>query len=292
MNITPEAVKELREKTLCGMMDCKKALQECGGDMDKAVEYLRKKGLASAEKKGERNAAQGTVAVHADKNGRILVEVNCETDFVAKNPDFKKFVGDVLQHIAQKAPKDVQDLLSQQFIGDPKVKVEEAVKGIIAKFGENTLISRFIKYPADSKSSVESYIHLDSKIGVLVEVGFEKDDTAEKPEVKCLVKDLALQIAAQKPQYVKRDEVPQAVIDHEKEILRSQAANEKKPAGIIEKMVEGRLGKFFGDFCLIDQAFIREPEKKISDIIKDVSSKAGDTITVKRFTRYQVGEKT
>ena len=289
MAITSEMVRDLREKTGCGMMYCKRALAETAGDMEKAVDVLRKKGLATAAKKAERVAAQGVVGSYLDlqKGVGVLIEANCETDFVAKNPDFQSFVSDLASHIAASKPSDITSLLSQKFAKSPDKKVEDVLKETIAKFGENTLVGRFAMYEAPG-GHIESYIHLNGKIGVLVELETPK---AGDEQLKSLAKDIALQIAASRPMCISREEVPSAVLEREKSILKEQALAEGKPEKIIEKMVEGRLGKFYAEICLLEQPFIKEPEKKIVDIIKDASSKLGGNIVVKRFTRYQVGEK-
>jgi elongation factor Ts len=289
MAITSEMVRDLREKTGCGMMDCKRALAETSGDMEKAVDVLRKKGLATAAKKAERVATQGVVGsyINSEKGIGVLLEANCETDFVAKNPDFQSFVSQLAAHIADNKPADVNSLLEQNFAKSPDKKVGDVLKETIAKFGENTLVGRFSRYEAP-KGLVESYIHLNGKIGVMVELDAEKPDA---DELKKLARDVALQIAASRPICLTREEVPSAILEREKAILKEQALAEGKPEKIIEKMVEGRLGKFYAEICLLEQPFIKEPEKKTSDIIKDASSKLGGNIVVKRFTRYQIGEK-
>ncbi len=290
MQITSETVKELREKTGCGMMDCKKALVETNGDMQLAVDYLRKKGLASAQKKADRSASQGTVAsyINLDKGVGVLVEVNCETDFVASNPEFQDVASNIAFQVAEESPKDVDDLLKQQYTRDKSKNIDEVIKETIAKFGENTLIGKFTRFEAKD-SFLQSYIHLNGKIGVLVELSADKKELNSDPELKALSRDVALQIAASKPQYLKRDEVPQDILDHEKDILKSQALAEGKPEKIVDKMVEGRLNKFYQDFCLVDQPFIKDPAKKIEDVIKETSVKLGSNISVSRFTRFQIG---
>ncbi len=287
MAITSEMVKTLREKTGCGMMDCKRALEETSGDMEKAIDVLRKKGLATAAKKADRVAAEGTVRSYLDEaNGiGVLIEINCETDFVAKNSDFQNFVSDIAFHVAKSAPKNVDELLSQKYIKSPEKTVNDILKETIAKFGENTVINRFVRY--ESKGILEAYIHLNGKIGVLVEIETNLDNSL----VKSLSRDIALQIAASRPICINREQVPQEMLEREKNLLKEQALAEGKPEKIIEKMVEGRLQKFYAEVCLLDQPFIRDQEKKVSDVIKEASSKLGGNIIVKRFDRYQVGEK-
>jgi len=289
MNITSETVKSLREKTGCGMMDCKKALSETGGDIEKAVDFLRKKGLATAAKKAERVATQGVVVSHLDmKSGiGVLLEANCETDFVAKNPDFQQFVKDIAAHIAKNKPSDIAALLEQPLENGSGKKVGDVIKEIIAKFGENTLIGRFSIFET-SKGLVDSYIHLNGKIGVLVEL---ESDKGISDDIKTLARDLSLQIAASRPSVIVKDEVPSEALAHEREILKAQALSEGKPENIVDKMVEGRLGKFYSEICLMEQPFIKDPAKKIADVVKEASSKTGSKILVKKFTRYQIGEK-
>ncbi|MFA5105021.1 MAG: translation elongation factor Ts [Candidatus Margulisiibacteriota bacterium] len=289
MTITSEMVRDLREKTGCGMMDCKRALTETSGDMEKAVDALRKKGLATAAKKAERVATQGVVVSYLDmKSGiGVLLEVNCETDFVAKNPDFQKFAKDIIAHIAKNKPADISALLNQNFASDPGKTVSDAIKEMIAKFGENILIGRFSVFET-SKGLMECYIHLNGKIGVLVELESDKEIN---DDVKILAKDISLQIAASRPSVIAKEEVPSETLMHERDILKAQALTEGKPEKIIDKMVEGRLGKFYSEFCLMEQPFIKDPAKKIADIVKETSSKTGGKIFVKKFTRYQIGEK-
>lgn len=289
MAITSEMVRDLREKTGCGMMDCKRALSETSGNMEKAVDVLRKKGLATAAKKAERVATQGVVVSHLDTNTGtgVLLEANCETDFVAKNPDFQKFVKDLAVHVAKNKPADVKTLLEQDFSAAPGKKVSDVIKEVIAKFGENTLVGRFSVYET-SKGLVESYIHLNGKIGVLVELESDKDIN---DDIKTLARDISLQIAASRPSVIVREEVSSDTLAHEREILKAQALSEGKPENIVDKMVEGRLGKFYSEFCLMEQPFIKDPAKKIADVVKEASSKTGSKILVKKFTRYQIGEK-
>lgn len=272
---TGSDVVALRQKTGAGILDCKKALTETNGDMDKAVDYLREKGIATAAKKASRIAAEGIVAAKIAGNTGAMVEVNCETDFVAKGEQYIDFVNGVVDYVLSHDVKNVEELIA--------AKNDDTVAAT-AKIGEKIAIRRFEKFTAE-KGMVESYIHMGGKVGVLVEIGAEN----VTDEVKTFAHDVALQIAAAKPLYVDKDEVPADVLEHEKEILRVQAKNEGKPEKIIERMVEGRIVKYYEDFCLMNQKFVKDPEKTIAQVEKEVSAKAGG-VSVKRFARFEMGE--
>ena len=273
--ITAAQVKDLREKTGAGMMDCKKALTETNGDMEKAIEYLREKGIAKAGKKSGRIAAEGIVECYISEDGKTgaIVEVNAETDFVAKNQEFKDFVMDVAKQVVEKNPADVEALVAQEAISEAGKTVQEVLTNKIATIGENMNIRRFERF--ESEGLVAKYIHGDGKIAVLIEV------TKNNPE---LAKDVCMQIAAAKPEYVRDSEVPQERVAKEMEILKVQAMNEGKPEAIAEKMVQGRLKKFYAEICLVDQEFVKDPSKKISDILKE------NDMDVVRFVRFEKGE--
>ena len=272
--ITAELVKQLREKTGAGMMDCKKVLTETDGDMEKAAELLRERGIAKAAKKSGRVAAEGLVCsyVSEDKKVGAIVEVNAETDFVAKNEEFKAFCADVAEIVAKKNPADVEALLVEKYKDTDKT-VQETLTGKIATIGENMTIRRFARF--ETNGLVESYIHGDGKIAVLVELA--KGDST-------LAKDVCMQIAAAKPEYLKREDVPADAVNKEMEILKAQAMNEGKPAEIAEKMVQGRIGKFYSEICLLDQEFVKDPNVKVGAM---VSSKGGEIV---RFARFEKGE--
>lgn len=272
--ITAELVKQLREKTGAGMMDCKKVLTETDGDMEKAAELLRERGIAKAAKKSGRVAAEGLVCAHVsdDKKVGAIVEVNAETDFVAKNEEFKSFVADIAEIVVTANPADVAALLETEYKGIGK-KVQEVLTDKIATIGENMTIRRFARF--ESEGLVESYIHGDGKIAVLVD--FKKGDST-------LAKDICMQIAAARPEYLKRDEVPQSAVDKEMEILKAQAMNEGKPAEIAEKMVQGRIGKFYSEVCLLDQEFVKDSSVKVGALIE---SKGAEMV---RFARFEKGE--
>lgn len=272
--VSAELVKQLREKTGAGMMDCKKVLTETDGDMEKAAELLRERGIAKAAKKSDRVAAEGLVATYVsdDKKVGSAVEVNAETDFVAKNDEFRKFVADIAKQVATKNAKDVEDLLNQKYL-DTDNTVQEVLTGKIATIGENMSIRRFVRF--ESEGLVESYVHGDGKIAVLV--NFEKGDEE-------LAKDVCMQIAAAKPEYLSRESVPADKVEKEMEILKAQAMNEGKPAEIAEKMVQGRIGKFYSEICLLDQEFVKDSSVKVGELIKN---KGAEMV---RFARFEKGE--
>ena len=272
--ITAELVKNLREKTGAGMMDCKKVLTETDGDMEKAAELLRERGIAKAAKKSGRVAAEGLVAayVSADKKVGSIVEVNAETDFVAKNDEFVSFVNDVAEIVATNNPSNLEALLATSYKNAGKT-VQEVLTEKIATIGENMSIRRFERF--ESAGLVESYIHGAGKIAVLVD--FAKGETE-------LAKDVCMQIAAARPEYFNRESVPQDRVAKEMEILKAQAMNEGKPAEIAEKMVQGRIGKFYSEICLLDQEFVKDSSVKVGDLIK---SKGSEMV---RFARFEKGE--
>ena len=272
---TGSDVIALRQKTGAGVLDCKKALTETNGDMDKAVDYLREKGMATAAKKASRIAAEGIVAAKVEGKTGVLVEVNCETDFVAKGDQYKEFVNDVADYVFNNDVADIDALVA--------AKNDDTI-AVTAKIGEKIAIRRFVKYTADN-GVIESYIHMGGKVGVLVEIdGCTCDATHE------LAHDVALQIAAAKPLYLIAAEVPAEVVEHEKEILKAQALNEGKPAAIVDRMVEGRVKKYYDEYCLMNQAFVKDPAMTIEKLVKSYSDKMGKTLTVKRFTRFEMGE--
>ena len=272
---TNKDVMELRKKTGAGVADCKKALEQTEGDMEKAVDFLREKGIATAAKKASRIAAEGIVAAKIAGNTGALVEVNCETDFVAKGDQYKEFVDSVADYIIANDVADIDALVA--------AKADETVAAT-AKIGEKIAIRRFAKYTTEN-GVVESYIHMGGKVGVLVEIEGCTCDGAKE-----LAHDVALQIAAAKPLYLTAAEVPAEVIEHEKEILKAQALNEGKPAAIVDRMVEGRVKKYYDEFCLVNQAFVKDPGLTIEKVVKSYSDKMGKTLTIKRFTRFEMGE--
>ena len=285
MAFTAQDVKKLREMTNCGMMDCKKALTETDGDMDKAVEFLREKGLATAAKKAGRIASEGMVeAIVFDNGVAVAVEVNSETDFVAKNVDFQNFVHAIAEVIAKENPADVEGLKEMK-INDSQT-VGEALTEKIATIGENMNIRRFERFDGIN----QAYVHAGGRIGVLV--NFEVADAAkvDTDEFKTMAKDVAMQIAAVTPEFVRESEIPAERVEKEKEILTAQALNEGKPANIVEKMVVGRIKKFFKEICLVDQAFVKDPDITVGKYVENVAKSLGTEISIAKFARLEKGE--
>ena len=273
--VTASLVKELREKTGAGMMDCKKVLTETDGDMEKAIELLRERGIAKAAKKSGRVAAEGLVEAVISEDGKTgaIIEVNSETDFVAKNEEFKTFVENVANQVLKTNPKDVEELLAQPAMFEEGKTVQESLVGKIATIGENLTIRRFARF--ESEGLVEKYIHGDGKIAVLVNM--KKGDST-------VAKDICMQIAAARPEYVRREEVPEERVAKEMEILKVQTMNEGKPEAIAEKIVQGRIGKFYEEICLVDQAFVKDPNMKISELLKQKDAEVAE------FARFEKGE--
>ena len=274
--ISAQMVKDLREKTGAGMMDCKKVLTETDGDMEKAIELLREKGIAKAAKKSDRIAAEGLVVAFVTEDGKVgaAVEVNSETDFVAQNDEFKSFTQIVAKQVAEKNPKDVDDLLAQESIEVAGKTVSEVLIDKIAKIGEKLSIRRFVRFET-TDGLIEKYIHGDGKIAVLVNM---------KNADNILAKDVCMQIAAAKPEFLDRDSVPQERLDKEMEILKVQAMNEGKPEAIAEKIVAGRIGKFYSEICLTEQPFVKDPDIKVIDLLKSKGAEVVD------FARIEKGE--
>ncbi|MGF7144738.1 elongation factor Ts [Anaerotaenia torta] len=291
MEVTANMVKELREMTGAGMMDCKKALAATEGDMDKAVEFLREKGLAAAEKKAGRIAAEGIVDTCIIANGKVasIVEVNSETDFVAKNEKFRDFVAAVAKQAAETEAADLEAFLAEKWALEPAKTVKEELSSMISIIGENMNIRRYEKITAEN-GFVVSYIHGGGRIGILVDV----DCAVNNDEVQEAAKNVAMQIAAMSPKYVTQAEISADFIAHEKEILKAQIMNDpsnsKKPENIIEKMLEGRLNKELKEFCLVDQAYVKDGDMSVGQYLASVSKQVGSDVTVKRFVRFETGE--
>lgn len=273
--ITASDVAKLREMTNVGMMECKKALIEANGDINLAVEILRKKGIASAAKKAGREAREGVIAqfIKPDSRVGVLVEVNCETDFVARNETFRAFA----------------DLVARKIADDPNAKFENEQLDVFNRLRENIKVSRFVRYEVEGNGVVAAYIHTGGKVGVLVEVGAGKEETIKNDTFKQLVKDITLQIAAASPMVVSRENVPADVLAKEREIAAEQVKN--KPPQVVEKIVAGKLEKFYQSYCLLDQGFVRENgDISVKDYINKIAKEINDTITIRRFVRFQVGE--
>lgn len=286
--VTAGMVKELRELTGAGMMDCKKALGETDGDMEKAVEFLREKGLAAASKKAGRIAAEGVVTTLVSEDGKsaAIVEVNSETDFVAKNAQFQTYVADVAAQALASESNDMEAFLAETWAKDTSLTVEQMLSSQIAVIGENMNIRRFEKIATDGV--VVDYIHGGGRIGVLIEASAE----VVNDSVKEALKNIAMQIAALAPKYVKRDEISQEFIDHETEILKVQAKNENpdKPDNILEKMIVGRLNKELKEFCLVDQVYVKDGDLTVGKYLEQVSKEVGGKVEVKKFVRFETGE--
>ncbi|HWO97882.1 MAG TPA: translation elongation factor Ts [Bacillus sp. (in: firmicutes)] len=274
MAITAQMVKELREKTGAGMMDCKKALTETGGDMEKAIDYLREKGIAKAAKKADRIAAEGLAVIEVSGNDAVILEVNSETDFVAKNEGFVQLTKELGAHLLANKPATVEEALEQKM--DNGSTVQEHINNAIAKIGEKLSLRRFEVVSKTDADAFGAYLHMGGRIAVLTVLEGTTDEAAAK--------DVAMHIAAINPKYVSRDQVSAEETEREREVLTQQALNEGKPENIVAKMVEGRLSKFFEDICLLDQSFVKNPDQKVRQFVESKGA------TVKTFIRYAVGE--
>jgi elongation factor Ts len=283
--ITAADVKKLRDATGAGMMECKAALTEGNGNFDEATTILRKRGLASAAKKAGRATSEGLIGnrLAADHSSGVLVEVNCESDFVARTDDFQKLIQDILSEI-DKAGSAATDA----WLTDPNGPVVALVKPVIGKLGENMVAPRLVRYAG--QGYVGQYIHPGAKVGVQVEFTGVTPDVARREEFTTLVKEVAMQIAAATPVYASRDEVPAAVLDKERAIYRAQVEETKKPANIIDKIVEGKLGSYYKQVVLVDQESVRDPKMTVKDVIAAASKALGTTVAVSRFARLRVGE--
>lgn len=274
MAITAQMVKELREKTGAGMLDCKKALTETDGDMDKAIDFLREKGIASAAKKGDRIAAEGLTYVVTEGNDAVILEVNSETDFVAKNEAFQALVKELAAHVLNNKPATVEEASSQTM--ENGATVADHINASIAKIGEKLTLRRFTVLSKTDNDAFGAYLHMGGRISVLSVLEGTTDSSAAK--------DVSMHIAALKPKYVSRDQVSQEEVEHERQVLTQQALNEGKPEKIVEKMVEGRLGKYFEDVCVLDQTFVKNPDQKVRQFVESKGA------TIREFVRYEVGE--
>ena len=274
--ISASMVKDLREKTGAGMMDCKKALTETDGDMEKAIEYLREKGITKAAKKSSRIAAEGLVLAYVSEDNKVgaAIEVNSETDFVAKNEEFRTFVQALAKQVAINNPADVEALLNEEYIEEAGKKVSEVLTDKVAKIGENMNIRRFVRFET-TDGLVESYIHGNGKIAVLVNMKNADNE---------LAKDICMQVAAARPEFLDEASVPAERLAKEMEILKAQAMNEGKPEAIAEKVVQGRIGKFYSEICLVDQEFVKNPDMKISELLKTKNAE------IVEFARIEKGE--
>jgi len=285
VTITADQVKKLRDQTGAGMMECKGALTEANGDFEEANTILRKRGLASASKKAGRATSEGLIGsrLSADRSSGTLVEVNCESDFVARTPDFQKLVQDVLAEIDAAG-----DAASAEWLKDPNGAVQKLVAAGIAKMGENMAVPRFVRYAG--QGYVGQYIHMGGKIGVQVELSGVTPAISGREELATLVKEIAMQIAAASPAYASRGAVPADVLEKEKSIYRAQMENSGKPANVLEKIIEGKLGSFYQQMVLTDQASIRDPKQTVAHVLAETSKALGAPIAVTRFARLKVGQ--
>jgi len=274
MAVTAQMVKELREKTGAGMMDCKKALTETNGDMEKAIDYLREKGIAKAAKKADRIAAEGLTSILTEGNDAVILEVNSETDFVAKNEGFQTLVKELAQHLLKNKPATVEEASAQTM--ENGATVEEHINAVIAKIGEKLSLRRFAIVSKTDNDAFGAYLHMGGRISVLTVLEGTTDSDAAK--------DISMHITALRPKYVSRDQVSQEEIERERQILTQQALNEGKPENIVAKMVEGRLGKYFEDVCVLDQTFVKNPDQKVRQFVESKGA------TLREFVRYEVGE--
>lgn len=285
--ISAAMVKELRERTGAGMMDCKKALNESNGDTEKAIEILREKGLAAAAKKSGRIAAEGLVVTYISDDKKIgsMVEVNCETDFVAANEEFKALAYNAARMAAITKASNVEEFIEEKYIEDSNITLKDAVTALIAKLGENMAIRRFANFSQEN-GIVQSYIHGGGRIGVLVKLSCDKQGEI----LEDVSKNIAMQIAAANPLFLSKNEVDAASLEKEKEIYRAQALNEGKPEKIVDKMVEGRVQKYYKEVCLIEQVWVRDADYTISKYLSQKSKEIGATITIEGFARFERGE--
>jgi len=288
-NVTPALIKELREQTGAGLMDVKSALTEANGNMEEATKILRKKGLAAASKKAGRVTSEGTVQALVDGNVGVLVEVNCETDFVGRNENFRNFAAEVAQVIAKSKANSVEELSPEPWPNDAEgLNVGQKVSSMVGSIKENITLRRFARYEAPANATIGTYIHAGGKVGVMVEV--VANVPAKADEIAAVAKDVAMHVAAAEPRFVGRDDVTQKDLDTESEIAREQAAKSGKPENIIEKMVVGKMEKFYQEACLLEQPYIRDDKQSVSDYLKSAGKPSGCAYTVTRFTRYKLGE--
>jgi elongation factor Ts len=287
--ITATLVNELRKKTNVGMMECKKALTETNGDIDAAVTYLRERGMMKAAAKADREATEGIIAARLSADGKtgILLEVNCETDFVSRNESYVKFVDQIADTLAASSAKTLEEALAEKIEG---LAVEDFIKAKTLELGENIRLRKFERFDLQDGGAIAQYIHMGGKVGVLLEVSASSGETAVKDGFRDLVKDITLHIAAAAPKGLSRDEISEDQIEAEKNIYRAQLAAEGKPAEMIEKIVMGKIGKFFSEAVLLEQAFVKDPETTIKKLVEQTGKDLGDSLVVKRFVRFGLGE--
>jgi len=286
--ITAAIVKELRDKTNAGMMDCKRVLTETNGDLEASIKLLRERGIAKAGAKADRAANQGIIAARVESGiSGILLEINCETDFVSKNANFQAFVNEVADVLAAANAPDHAAALALPY-GDSSMA--DFVKSKVIEVGENLQFRKYIRFAAAPGGVIASYIHLGGKVGVLIEVGTTQAATAGSETFRELIKDLTLHIAACSPKGLSREDIPEAVIENEKDIFRARLIAEGKPAAMIEKIIPGQLGKFFAESCFLEQGFVKDTDITVAALLEAKGKELGDTLTVTRFVRFGLGE--
>ena len=287
--ITASLVKELRDKTSAPMMDCKKVLTETNGDIEASIKLLRERGIMKSSKMADRAAKEGviTARINANATSGLLLEVNCETDFVSKNESFQAFVAGIADALAGSSAADLDSALATQY---GEQTIEDTIKSKVGEVGENLQFRKYVRFDAAPGGVVASYIHLGGKVGVLIEVGTTKPETAGTESFKELIKDLTLHIAACAPKGLSRDDIPQSVVDNELDIFRARLAAEGKPENIIENILKGQIGKFFAESCFLEQGFVKDSDIKVSALLEAKGKELGDTLTVTRFVRFGLGE--
>lgn len=287
--ITASIVKELRDKTNAGMMDCKKVLTETNGDLEASIKLLRERGIAKAGAKADRAAKEGviTARIAADQKSGILLEINCETDFVSKNESFQAFVASIADKLAE---SNAPDLEAAAAVENGEHNIGDTIKAKVVEVGENLQFRKYVRFDAAEGGVISSYIHLGGKVGVLIEVGATKPETAGTDAFKELVKDLTLHIAASAPKGLSREDIAQEIVDAELEIFRARLADSGKPANIIENILKGQIGKFFAESCFLEQGFVKDPDVTVAKLLEEKGKELGDTLTVTRFVRFGLGE--
>ncbi|MGC8878063.1 MAG: translation elongation factor Ts [Anaerolineae bacterium] len=292
MAITTDMIKRLREETGAGVLECKKALEASNADFEKAITFLRERGLATAAKKASREANDGLVSLQVDAQGRwgVILEVNCETDFVARTEDFRTFTKALLRQLCDEpAISDVATLLERPFVLDHNVTVGQQLTALVAKLGENIIVRRFARLQRDGSGWIEGYLHPGDRIGVILYVSASDTGVAESAAFRELVHDLALQVAAAAPKYVAPVDIPSEVLEAERAMYRAQIADEKKPEPIKERIIAGKLDKWYEAVCLLRQPFIKDDALRVADLLEQKSKQLGTPLTVERFVRYELG---
>ncbi len=286
--VTAQMVKELRDRTGAGMMDSKKALQEADGDIDKAIAVLRERGMAKAAKKEGREASEGVITAYLadDRRSGVILEVNCETDFVARTDKFKAFAQQLAAHVALAHPGTVDEMLTQPYSGESGKTVDDFIKETIATLGENIRLKRFQPVALENGGTLASYIHPGDKLGVMVAV----ETVGNSDSLQTFARDVAMHIAAAEPKAITRDDVDKTLVDAERAIYQKQAENEGKPAQVIEKIVSGKIDKFLSESVLLEQPYVKDNDKTVGDFVRETASTVGSDIAIKNFARFRLGE--